>query len=967
MYIHQNANIQKYLFSLFIVIFLVLLTVPLFSREIRLDLQVRIPSQISPMIERGKDLLREGQYQQSIEQFTKYLKSAEAEDPNALVCYWNLGILFWNIDQLDESEKNFRQADKLAVSLDLPKKRQECETALKIHNLFSQAIEWRNKGNLSQSNQSFKEAAALARSIKSDAHELKILRTWSVNYIGNISNYSCLDLNKQALQLAKSLNHRAEILKALKNIGLSYSSKNDYSHALSYYFQALGFARDLQDNKEITLCLSNIATLYSTLGDNEKSIAYYSEALKIFKSLDSQSKLSALLVNLGLSYQSLYRTAGIADHCYRAIEIYQESLNLAQKLGDKNLLNLSMAHIGNVYADSKQYDDALKFLQPALEIAQKRNDSALLPSLLTSIGMVHLNKENRTKAESYFSRALDEARKAQSDPLIMRSYYGIGLCKEKSNDYGQAIVNYNECLRIIDKIGSRIADDINRASYTQDKAQIYQRMINLYYGLFLKMKSTAFEKEIFSIAEKAKARSFIEHLERMSRRGSAPAAGKSNAEEERLIVSRLDILKKLSYSSLDREKIALLEIQLRQIDDQISAMNSNMFLQTESDEALVKPLALEIIQKKLLKSDSALIEYILGNERSFLIFISCASYKVIELPSQDKIVNMLTGYLGYLEDPGMDPKTGIAAARRIYRDFFYPIESFIPKSVKNLIFVPDGILFHLPFETLVSSHGADSKADYLANRYLISYAPSASAFFYLLKRPKPKSYSKDLLAFGAPSYSKPVPGGNRDSRSPSQILLDLYEKSGFSISPIPYSAKEVKEISRYFKADKKDVFIKKKASERILKSLNLEDYRIVHFACHAFSDESYPLRSTLVFSLENESEEDGFFQVLEMYKLRLDAELTVLSACQTGKGKNIQNEGVLGLPRVFFYMGSRSVISTLWSIHDKATSQFMKYFYEYYAQRTGKARALQLAKQRMMGTKYSHPFYWGAFILTGEY
>jgi CHAT domain-containing protein len=197
--------------------------------------------------------------------------------------------------------------------------------------------------------------------------------------------------------------------------------------------------------------------------------------------------------------------------------------------------------------------------------------------------------------------------------------------------------------------------------------------------------------------------------------------------------------------------------------------------------------------------------------------------------------------------------------------------------------------------------------------------------------------------------------------------LDLYEKSGFSISPIPYSAKEVKEISRYFKADKKDVFIKKNASERILKSLNLNDYRIVHFACHAFSDESYPLRSTLVFSLENESEEDGFFQVLEMYKLRLDAELTVLSACQTGKGKNIQNEGVLGLPRVFFYMGSRSVISTLWSIHDKATSQFMKYFYEYYAQRTGKARALQLAKQRMMRTKYSHPFYWGAFILTGEY
>jgi CHAT domain-containing protein len=492
-------------------------------------------------------------------------------------------------------------------------------------------------------------------------------------------------------------------------------------------------------------------------------------------------------------------------------------------------------------------------------------------------------------------------------------------------------------------------------------------MINLYYDLFLKTRSTAFEKEIFSIAEKVKARSFVEYLERLSKRDSAPSSGQPNLREEKLKISRLDILKKLSSNGLDREKISQLEIQLRQIDDQTSVMNSTLFLQTETGEILARPLALENIQEKLLKNDTALIEYILGNERSYLISISNASYKVTVLPSQDKIVDMLTGYLGYLEDPEIEPAIGIAAAKRLYRELFYPIESFIPKSVTNLIIVPDGLLYHLPFETLVSNHGADSKPDYLANRYLISYAPSASAFFYLLKRSKPESYSKDLLAFGAPSYAKPGSPGNKDSRSPSRILLDLYEKSGFSLSPIPYSAKEVKEISKHFKPDKKDVYLKKEATEQTLKGLDLNNYRIVHFACHAFSDESYPLRSALVFSLDGGDEEDGFFQVLEMYKLRLNAELTVLSACQTGKGKNIQNEGVLGLPRVFFYMGSRSVISTLWSIDDKATSRFMGYFYEDYAKGIGKAQSLQSAKQRMMRTKYSHPFYWGAFILTGEY
>jgi CHAT domain-containing protein/Tfp pilus assembly protein PilF len=964
---HHNAKFQKYRFSLSKIIFPALFLGLLFSLEISLDSQERIPSQSPPLVERGENFLREGQYQQSIEEFTKYLKSAPAEDPNMLICYWNLGILFWNIDRLDESEKYFGQANNLAAALELPKKRQECETALKIHNRFTQAIEWRNKDDLSQSNLYFREAAALARSIKSDAHELKILRSWSVNYIVNISDNICLDLNKRALQLARSLQNKAEALKALKNIGLFNLSISDYSHALSYYFQALSTARDLQDDKEITLCLSDIASLYSTLGDNEKSIVYYSEALKILKSLDSQSKLSALLINLSLSYQSLFRTTGIADHCFRAIELYKESSGLAQKSGDKNLQNLAAAHIGNVYVDLKQYDDALKFLQPALELAQKRKDSVLLTSILASIGMVYLNKENYTKAEDYLSRALTEARKAQSDALMMRALYGLGLCKEKIGDYRQTISNYNECLRIIDKIGSKIADDINRANYAQDKAQIYHRMINLYYDFYLKTRSAAFEKEIFSIAERAKARSFVEYLERLSKRDSAPASGQPNPQDEKLKISRLDILKKLSAGGLDKGETLRLEIQLRQIDDQTSVMNSTAFLQTETSEILARPITLEIIQKKLLRNDTALIEYILGNERSYLIFISNASYKVTVLPSQDKIVDMLTGYLGYLEDPEIEPAIGIAAAKRLYRQFFYPIENFIPKSVTNLIIVPDGLLFHLPFETLVSDHGPDSKPDYLANRYLISYAPSASAFFYLLKRPKPERYSKDLLAFGAPSYAKPASPGNKDSRSPSQILLDLYEKSGFSLSPIPYSAKEVKEISKHFQPDKKDVYLKKEATEQTLKGLNLNNYRIVHFACHAFSDESFPLRSTLVFSLDGSDEEDGFFQVLEMYNLRLNAELTVLSACQTGKGKNIQNEGDLGLPRVFFYMGSRSVISTLWSIDDKATSQFMGYFYEYYAKGTGKAQALKWAKQRMMRTKYSHPFYWGAFILTGEY
>lgn len=614
----------------------------------------------------------------------------------------------------------------------------------------------------------------------------------------------------------------------------------------------------------------------------------------------------------------------------------------------------------------KQYDKALKFLQPALETAKKRKDPILTSSILTNIGMVYLNQENRPKAEGYFNRALAEVGKTQSNPLAVRLFYGLGRCEEIKGDFGQAIARYNECLAIIDKIGATIADDINRAGYLQDKTDIYQRLINLYAALLAKTNSRAFEKEIFYTAEKAKARSFVEYLEKLGKTGTTPSRRKINADEEKLKFSRLDILKKLSSGSIDQAARSQMETQLRQIDDATSVMNSDEFMQAHTSDPLTKPVAVEFLQKRLLKADTALIEYFLGKDRSFLIFVSDASFRVAELPAQDKIEKTLIGYLNYLQDLDVNQAAGIAAARRLYKELFFPIEALIPESITNLIIVPDSILFHLPFETLVVNQGG-GRVEYLMNRYFVSYAPSATAYFYLSRRPRPASYAKDLLAFGAPSYPLPSTPGPRDFLSAGQILLDLYEKNGFSISPIPYSEKEVEEIARHFRPDKKDILLKRDASEQNLKRLDLANYRIVHFACHAFSDETYPLRSALVLSLDDEGDEDGFFQVLEMYPLRLNSELTVLSACRTGSGKTIGYEGVLGLPRFFFYMGSRSVISTLWAINDKAAAQFMKYFYDSYARGQGKAQALQQAKRRMMKTKYAHPYYWAAFILTGEY
>jgi CHAT domain-containing protein len=152
----------------------------------------------------------------------------------------------------------------------------------------------------------------------------------------------------------------------------------------------------------------------------------------------------------------------------------------------------------------------------------------------------------------------------------------------------------------------------------------------------------------------------------------------------------------------------------------------------------------------------------------------------------------------------------------------------------------------------------------------------------------------------------------------------------------------------------------------MVKSLPLEDFRIIHFATHSLLDEKNANRSALVLKLDDDPAEDGFFQAREIYGVKLNADLIVLSACQTAKGKIEKGEGIQGLARAFFYAGTKSVLASLWKIDDRSTAEFMKLFYEYLVDGKTKQEALRLTKIKMLGTEYSEPYYWASFVLIGE-
>jgi CHAT domain-containing protein len=344
-----------------------------------------------------------------------------------------------------------------------------------------------------------------------------------------------------------------------------------------------------------------------------------------------------------------------------------------------------------------------------------------------------------------------------------------------------------------------------------------------------------------------------------------------------------------------------------------------------------------------------------------MIIIEKNNSFLFELPSRSEIRKSIKGFIKELSDPPQRIFRGSLASNRLYKELLKPIENILPDSIENLIIVPDGVLYFLPFEALRS----DTEDLFVVEKFIISYAPSCSSLLFLKGKGASVEHPKSLLAIGDPKYnSKEI--SNSAPKTSSIILKEIYYDQGYDFPPIPYTRKEIKNIARLFPKHKQDIYLGEEAREEVVKETSLEDYKIVHFACHSLIDEKFPFRSALVLSIDNDNDEDGFLLVREIYNLRLSADMIVLSACQTGRGRLENVEGVLGLPRIFFYCGARSVISSLWDITDKSTTRFMFYFYKYISEGESKSQALRLAKIKMINGKYNHPFFWASFVLYGD-
>jgi CHAT domain-containing protein len=300
-------------------------------------------------------------------------------------------------------------------------------------------------------------------------------------------------------------------------------------------------------------------------------------------------------------------------------------------------------------------------------------------------------------------------------------------------------------------------------------------------------------------------------------------------------------------------------------------------------------------------------------------------------------------------------------ARELYRTLLAPVEAEIARSVRVLI-SPDGPLHGVPFAALTSG----DPERYLVERRPIHIVASATVYAELKKsRRLAAPYEGRLVAFGDPKYPRLSKDADDDLGN-SELRSALLRGNDFP--RLPKSRVEVENIAALFPSQT-TAFLGEQAREERVKGLG-KDVRYVHFACHGVLNELFPLDSALALSLPKAlkpGEDNGLLQAWEIFdSVRLDADLVTLSACQSGLGKEMGGEGLLGLTRAFQYAGARSVLASLWSVDDDSTAELMKRFYRRLRDGASKDEALRGAQMEMMKIQ-PHPFHWAAFQLSGDW
>lgn len=857
------------------------------------------------------------------------------------------------------------------------------------------------------------------------------------HYVIGISQLSMADHQSAlrhlqlALQLFRDENDRKFEGAALYQLGRVYYFGGDPNQSLSYYNQSLEIRHALNDRVGEAYTLDGLGRVYANrFEDNETAAALYDQALALLKDLRVNRLEAQIRGDLG----RLYFSQGDHD---RALENYNKGLALVAD-GDKLVMAELLTYVGMVYtAQGRQQEAIDKFYKVALTLQQEGNDRVGEGSTLKNMGVAYSSIGNYEKALENYRRALDiwsdvlyPTAEADTRYEIARVQSRIGSTASL-RDAGEQL---DLALPILETLRTKISNQTLRTSFFSSIQKYYELHIDVLMRLSAQTKDKQYVARALGYSERARARALLDTLieadAKIRESVTAPELLRQEEELQRTLSA-------LAQSAMlpNRHTQAQAEAQAQRIKSllkQHGELEARIREKSPRYASLVYPgpVTLEDIQTKILDDDQMLLEYALGEERSYLWAVTPTSVDSYVLPRRAVIEAAAERVRTLLNARNQMVKgeTSLRSMERVRRADaeYYPAAALLgqtllgkvealPKAARLLI-VGDGELQYLPFAALplqakatdapaVGRAGADAHAAKslpLLLSHEVETQPSVSLLAEL-RRHEPEAarhtpqkliaviadpvFNEDDERFddtGAPPARQ---SGKKAARTPtpperiasgpsvdrSRVTLNragLVDARG-NIARLPFTRREADAILALVPAGTGRKIVDFGAKMELVTSGELAQYRIIHFATHGLLDKEHPELSGILLSLFDEQRRprEGFLQMHEVYKLRLPVEMVVLSACETGIGKMVRGEGLAAMSRGFMYAGAKRVVASLWEVNDSSTAELMTHFYRNLLAGSGQrpAAALRAAQIEIWRKDpESSPYFWAAFIIQGN-
>jgi CHAT domain-containing protein/Tfp pilus assembly protein PilF len=826
---------------------------------------------------------------------------------------------------------------------------------------------------------------------------------------------------RRSLALARESGDKVQQAYALNSLALLQVGMGESQEALIGLREALSLWKEVGYRNGEADALNTIGLTYDRLGDAQAALDYFSQALVIWEATGNRTGAAQTLNNVGVAcyYQRDFQ---------QALAYYERALALWRAIGNRREEASTLNNIGLVRLEVNDPVKAMSSFEQALDLNSGDSNIGSRSSIFHNIGLAHCQSDEFDKALDYFQQSLDLGRQLRDRDAEAKALRGMALAHLGLNRLEPARTEIEAALGIIESLRARTASLELRALVQSRHMSMYRLHTHVLMALHRADPTKGYDSLAFTATEYGRARSLLDSLslvrEETRQRIDPRLISSEKAlrlkieakERERLRLPAAE--QKDKVAAIDREINDLL-LQKEQLEARIRAYNPQYASLMNAPRPGVADIQLE------LDADTLLLEYFISElpkSSSYLWLVSRDSLSSFRLPAAKEIEDearrvydslaernrqipgeSLTSKRARLEDADV---AYAAASARLSGMLLGPVAAQLDK--KRLIIVAEGMLQYIPFAALptprTSRPGVTerqkqengrpisaSRAPLIADHEIVSLA-SGSVLVQLRQRlahhaPAPKT----LAVFADPVFHSDdgrvreiAEARNRaraGAKDNSAIAAALARSSDVRRSAraagvsdfvrLRFSRREAEAISSFAPEAMRRTALDFAASREAALAEPLDQYRILHFATHGLLNSTTPALSGLVLSLVDEGGQprNGFLRLHEIYNLKLNADLVVLSACQTALGKKVQGEGLIGLTRGFQYAGAPRVVASLWRVDDQATAELMKRFYQGMLRgglRPAAAlRAAQISLARE--TRWKNPYYWAAFTLQGEW